>query len=48
FSLAGGYFIVVALLWGWIFDRQRPDIGDVVGATIAWAGVLVMFFWPRS
>jgi drug/metabolite transporter superfamily protein YnfA len=36
------------VLWGWAVDKQRPDIGDAVGASIAITGALIMFFWPRK
>jgi small multidrug resistance family-3 protein len=48
YAIYGGYFILLALLWGWAVDKQRPDVGDVVGACIAIAGAFIMFFWPRA
>ena len=34
-----GIFIVMALLWGLIFEGIVPDMFDVIGAAIACAGV---------
>ncbi|KAG5189385.1 hypothetical protein JKP88DRAFT_286760 [Tribonema minus] len=48
YAIYGGYFIALALLWGWAVDKRRPDIGDTLGAAIAIAGALIMFFWPRK
>lgn len=48
FAVYGGYFILLSLLWGWLLGGTRPDIGDVLGCTIAMLGVLVMFYYPRQ
>jgi small multidrug resistance family-3 protein len=34
-----GFFIVLFLLWGWIFDGNQPDRFDVIGATVSLVGV---------
>lgn len=48
YAVYGGFFIVLALLWGWVFDGNRPDWPDVSGAAVALVGVCVMLYWPRS
>lgn len=48
FAVYGGVFIGVSYLWGWVADKQRPDVGDGVGACIALAGVATAWFWPRA
>lgn len=48
YSAYGGIFIVMALVWGWIFQGIRPDIFDVIGATISLVGVLIIFYMPRK
>ena len=48
YSAYGGIFIVMALVWGWIFQGIRPDIFDVIGATISLVGVLIIFYTPRK
>ena len=48
FAVYGGYFIILSLLWGWLFDGKRPDTGDILGSAIAMVGVLVMFYYPRE
>jgi small multidrug resistance family-3 protein len=47
YAAYGGFFIVLALLWGWGFDGDRPDRFDALGAAIALAGVCVMYYAPR-
>ena len=43
-----GYFIVLALLWGWKIDRVVPDRFDLIGAGVALVGVSIIMFWPRA
>lgn len=47
YAVYGGFFIVLALLWGWKIDGIIPDKVDVVGALIALTGVVIMMYWPR-
>lgn len=42
-----GYFIALALLWGWQVDKVVPDRFDLIGAGIALVGVSIIMFWPR-
>ena len=39
YAAYGGFFIVLSLLWGWIFDGNRPDRFDVIGAAVSLVGV---------
>lgn len=48
YAAYGGVFIVMAMLWGWIFDGIRPDRFDVIGGMIALVGVGIIFYWPRK
>ncbi|CAL8465515.1 g5051 [Coccomyxa elongata] len=47
YAVYGGFFIVLSYAWGWVFDKERPDTGDYVGAAIALIGVIVALFYPR-
>lgn len=47
YAVYGGFFIALSYAWGWRFDAMRPDLGDIVGGSLALAGVLVILFWPR-
>jgi chromate transport protein ChrA len=44
-TVYGGFFIVLSFLAGWSLDGDRPDLGDVVGGSIALGGVLLILFW---
>jgi small multidrug resistance family-3 protein len=48
YAVYGGFFIVMSFLAGWALDGDRPDMGDVVGGSVALVGVLVVLFWPRT
>jgi small multidrug resistance family-3 protein len=48
YAAYGGIFIVMALFWGWKIDGVTPDRYDLVGAGLAFTGVLVMMYWPRA
>lgn len=48
YAAYGGIFIVMALLWGFIFDGTIPDIFDVIGAVIAIVGITIIFYAPRK
>lgn len=43
-----GFFIVLALLWGWQVDKVTPDRFDIIGGAVALAGVSIIMYWPRS
>jgi small multidrug resistance family-3 protein len=44
----GAYFIVLSLLWAWAVDKQKPDVGDLIGSAFAIVGAAVITFWPRT
>jgi small multidrug resistance family-3 protein len=48
YSAYGGIFIVMALLWGWIFQGIRPDTFDIIGSIISLIGVIIIFYMPRK
>ena len=48
YTTYGGFFIVTALLWGWIFEGITPDRFDVIGGIIALIGASIIFYWPRK
>ena len=48
YAAYGGVFITLALAWGVLVDRFRPDRWDLLGAAICVVGVLVMLAPPRG
>ena len=41
-------FIVMAVIWGGIFEGIAPDRFDIIGAAIALVGVAIIFYMPRK
>ena len=48
YAAYGGIFIIMAVIWGWIFEGIAPDRFDIIGAVIALAGVAIIFYMPRK
>lgn len=48
YAAYGGVFLVIALGWGMLFERWRPDRWDIAGAMLCLIGVTIMLFGPRS
>lgn len=47
YAAYGGIFIVSSLIWGALIDKKNPDKYEIIGALIALAGVMIMFYIPR-
>ncbi|HEY0579655.1 MAG TPA: YnfA family protein, partial [Candidatus Nitrosocosmicus sp.] len=48
YAAYGGIFIVMALLWGFVFEGVIPDKYDIIGTIIASVGVIIIFYYPRK
>ena len=48
YAVYGGFFIVLSFLFGWVLDGDKPDLGDVVGGSVAIVGVFMVMLWPRN
>ena len=48
YAAYGGIFIVMALIWGFLFEETIPDTFDILGAAIAGIGVIIIFYYPRK
>ncbi len=48
YAAYGGIFIVMALLWGFIFENVIPDIYDILGTIVASLGIILIFYYPRK
>jgi small multidrug resistance family-3 protein len=47
YAVYGGIYITASLAWLWSIEGRVPDRWDVIGASIAIAGALVLYM-PRS
>ena len=43
-----GIFVVMAMIWGLIIDKNRPDRFEIVGGAVVLLGALVIFYAPRQ
>ena len=48
YAAYGGIFIIMAIFWGYLFERVVPDLYDVIGTIIASVGVVIIFYYPRK
>ena len=48
YAAYGGVFIAMAMLWGWKVDGVTPDRYDLIGASFALVGILIIMFAPRT
>ena len=48
YAAYGAVFIVMAMIWGTIFEGSRIDRFDVIGAAICLAGAAVIMYAPRT
>lgn len=47
YAAYGGVYIFVALGWLWLVDGIRPSTWDVLGVSVALAGMAIIMFAPR-
>ena len=48
YAAYGGIFVIMALLWGWMIDKTKPDLYDIVGAAVVLIGTVIIFYAPRK
>jgi small multidrug resistance family-3 protein len=48
FAAYGGIYVMVALLWLWAIEGQRPTRWDVLGAAVAVAGMVIIVLGARG
>lgn len=47
YAAYGGVYIEVALLWLWLVEGERPTRWDLLGASVALAGMAIIVLGPR-
>lgn len=48
YAAYGGVYIGVAIFWLWLVDGIRPTLWDLLGATVAMLGMVIIMFAPRD
>lgn len=47
YAAYGGIFVVMAIVWGLLIDKKRPDRYEIIGGTIVLIGAAIIFYAPR-
>lgn len=47
YAAYGGIYIAMALLWLWLVEGERPTKWDLVGTSVALAGMAIIVLGPR-
>ena len=47
YAAYGGIFVVMAIIWGLIVDKKRPDRFEIIGGFVVLLGALIIFYIPR-
>ena len=48
YAAYGGIFIVFSIFWAMKFNNFKPDIWDIIGASLALIGICIMMYMPRN
>ena len=48
YAAYGGVFVIMSLLWGWVMEKTRPDLYDVIGGLVVITGTAIIFYAPRK
>lgn len=48
YAVYGGIYIAASLAWLWGVEGRVPDRWDLVGASVAITGALIILYMPRS
>ncbi|MBA3285760.1 MAG: YnfA family protein [Nitrosopumilus sp.] len=47
YAAYGGIFVVMAIIWGLVIDKRRPDRYEIIGGLIVLLGASIIFYYPR-
>jgi small multidrug resistance family-3 protein len=48
YAAYGGVYVSIALLWLWLVEGVTPDKWDLLGGSVALAGMSIIAFTPRG
>lgn len=48
YAVYGGIYIAASLVWLWSVEGKMPDRWDVVGASVCFAGAMIILYMPRG
>ncbi|HEY6536994.1 MAG TPA: hypothetical protein VIY08_14550 [Candidatus Nitrosocosmicus sp.] len=47
YAAYGGIFVVMAIIWGFLVDKKRPDKYEIIGGLVVLFGASIIFYAPR-
>jgi small multidrug resistance family-3 protein len=47
YAAYGGIFVVMAIIWGLLIDKKRPDKYEIIGGSVVLLWASVIFYSPR-
>jgi small multidrug resistance family-3 protein len=47
YAAYGGIFVVMAIIWGLMIDKKRPDRYEIIGGMVVLIGAIMIFYAPR-
>ncbi len=47
YAAYGGIFVLMAIIWGMIIDKKRPDKYEIIGGILVLVGAFIIFYFPR-
>src|ERR671921_295769 len=47
YAAYGGIFVAMAIIWGLLIDKKRPDRYEIIGGLIVILGSSIIFYYPR-
>ncbi len=47
YAAYGGIFVVMAIIWGLMVDKKRPDRYEIIGGIVVLLGTSIIFYFPR-
>jgi small multidrug resistance family-3 protein len=47
YAAYGGIFVVMAIIWGFLIDKKKPDRYEIIGGSIVFLGALIIFYSHR-
>lgn len=47
YAAYGGVFVAMAIVWGLMIDKKRPDRYEIIGGVVVLIGALIIFYAPR-
>jgi len=48
YAAHGDIFVIMALTWGWLVDKAKPDSYDLIGAATILVGTIIIFYAPHK